>query len=169
MHGMHEKGRCLRKRLTKEERQAQKKMEEERKREARVKALQESKIRKAKAKRERELKKKRAELQLKSRMNKCEPDFKCIVEGWAKGKTTAQVNRFFDLYEEVQCPMEPCYNLNKLNPAERVLRANKCGYKKLCTNLNLPDIVLGSDFWTKEYAREYARAHELDKYLYEMA
>ena len=161
--------RCLRKRLTKEERQAQKILEEERKREARVRALQESKIRKAKAKRERELKQKRDKLKLKSSMSKCEAEFRCMVERWAEGKTTAEVNRFFDLLEEVKCPMEPCYNPKKLDRAEKVLRMNKCGYQKLSYNLNLPDAILGCDFWTKEHERQWGRAHELDSMLSQMA
>ena len=161
--------RCLRKRLTKEERRAQKILEEERKREARVKALQESKIRKAKAKRERELKQKRDKLKLKYNMSQCEPEFRCMVERWAKDKTTAKVNRFFELLEEVKCPMEPCYNPAKLDRAERVLRMNKCGYQKLSYNLNLPDAILGCDFWNNKYQRQYDQAHELDDILYHIA
>ena len=167
---MHSSGRILRKRfLTKEEKVAYQKLQEERKREARVKAMQESRIRKAKAKRERELDKKRAQLKLQFNMSKCQPEFRHVVEQWAKGKTTAQVNRFFELLEEVKCPMEPCYNPKKLDRAEKVLRMNKCGYNKLCYNLNLPDAILGCDFWNKDYQRTYDRAHELESILYEMA
>ena len=166
---MHSSVRCLRKRLTKEQRQAQKILEEEKKREARVKALQESKIRKAKAKRELELKKKRDKLKLKSNMSKCEPEFRYVVQQWAKDKTTEKVNRFFELLEEVKCPMEPCYNPKKLDRAEMVLRMNKCGYKKLCYNLNLPDAILGCDFWNNKYMVQYARAQQLDIWLYQMA
>ena len=162
--------RCLRKRfLTKEEKVAYQKLQEERKREARAKALQESRIRKAKAKRERELDKKRAQLKLKYNMSQCEPEFRHVVQQWAKDKTTAKVNRFFELLEEVKCPMEPCYNPKKLDRAEKVLRMNKCGYQKLSYNLNLPDAILGCDFWNNEYQRQYDRAHELDIWLYQMA
>ena len=126
-------------------------------------------MKKAKAKKERELNKKRAELKLKSNMQACHPDFRCMVERWAKDKTPAKVNRFFELLEEVKCPMEPCYNPKKLDRAEKVLRWNKCGYNKLCYNLNLPDAILGCDFWNKEYQRQYDRAHELDSILYEIA
>lgn len=165
---MHASGRTLRKRMTKEEKHAYQRLQEEQKQQARVKALQESRRKKAKAKKERELKKKRDKLKLKSNMQACQPEFRHVVQQWGKGKTVAQMNRFFDLLEEVKCPMEPCYN-NKLDPAERVLRMNKCGYKKLCYNLNLPDAILGCDFWNKDYENEYNRAHELDSILYEIA
>ena len=155
--------------MTKEERDAYRKLQEEQKREARIKALQESRMKKAKAKKERELNKKRAQLKLKSNMQACQPEFRCMVERWAKDNTTAKVNRFFELLEEVKCPMEPCYNPKKLDRAEKVLRMNKCGYNKLCYNLNLPDNVLGSEFWNNKYQRQYTRAHELDSILYHMA
>ena len=166
---MHSSGRTLRKRMTKEERDAYRKLQEEQKREARIKALQESIMKKAKAKKERELNKKRAQLKLKSNMQACQPEFRHVVQQWAKDKTPAKVNRFFELLEEVKCPMEPCYNPKKLDQAEKVLRMNKCGYNKLCYNLNLPDAILGCDFWNNKYQRQYARAHELDSILYQMA
>lgn len=155
--------------MTKEERDAYRKLQEEQKREARVKALQESRIKKAKAKRERELNKKRAQLKLKSNMQACQPEFRHVVQQWAKDKTTAKVNRFFELLEEIKCPMEPCYNPKNLDRAEKVLRMNKCGYNKLCYNLNLPDAILGCDFWTNKHKRKYNQAHELDSILYQMA
>lgn len=167
---MHASGRTLRKRfLTKEERDAWTKVQEKKKQEAKVKAMHESKVRKAKAKQERELKKRRAKNLMDANIQGCEPEFRSMVQKWAKGKTVAQVNRFFSLLEEVHCPMEPCYNPKKLNHAEEVLRMNKCGYKKLCYNMNLPDAILGCDFWSKEYQRQYDRAHELDHILYNMA
>lgn len=166
---MHSSGRTLRKRMTKEERDAYRRLQEEKKQEARVRALQESRMKKAKAKKERELNKKRAQLKLKSNMQGCQPEFRVVVQQWAKGKTTAQVNRFFELLEEVKCPMEPCYNSKKLDRAEKVLRMNKCGYNKLCYNLNLPDAILGCDFWNNTHKRKYNRAHELDSILYQMA
>lgn len=167
---MHASGRTFRKRfLTKEEKVAWDKVQEKKKQEARVKALRESKLQKARAKKEREIQKRRAELKLQSNMQGCQAEFRHVVEQWAKDKTTAQVNRFFEMLEEVKCPMEPCYNPKKLDPAEKMLRLNKCGYKKLCYGLNLPDAILGLDFWDKEYQRQYDRAHMLDSILYEMA
>ena len=167
---MHSSGRTLRKRfLTKEEKVAWVKLQEKKKQQARAKALQESRIRKAKAKKERELDKRRAQLKLKTNMSKCEPEFRYVVEQWATDKTTAQINRFFEMLEEVKCPVEPCYNPKKLGISEKVLRMNKCGYKKLCYNLHLPDNVLGSEFWNNKYQRQYDRAHELDRILYKMA
>lgn len=164
---MHSSGRTLRKRMTKEEKVAYQRLQEEKKQEARVRALQESRMKKAKAKKERELNKKRAQLKLKSNMQGCQPEFRVVVQQWAKGKTTAQVNRFFELLEEVKCPMEP--SNSKPDRAEKVLRMNKCGYNKLCYNLNLPDAILGCDFWNNKYQRQYARAQQLDIWLYQMA
>ena len=166
---MHASGRILRKRMTKEEKVAYQKLQEREKQQARVRALQESRMKKAKAKRERELDKKRAERRAQLNLSKCQPEFRHVVQQWAKDKTTAKVNRFFELLEEVKCPMEPCYNPKKLDPSEKVLRMNKCGYNKLCYNLNLPDAILGCDFWTKKHERKYNRAHELDSILYQMA
>lgn len=165
---MHASGRTLRKRfLTKEERDAWTKVQEKKKQEARVKAMHESKVRKAKAKQERELKKRRAKNLMDANIQGCEPEFKSVVQKWAKGKTVAQVNRFFSLLEEVHCPMGPEPDI--MDTVESVLRLNKCGYKNLCYNLNLPDAILGCDFWSKEYQRQYDRAHELDCILYNMA
>ena len=155
--------------MTKEEKVAWDKLQEKKKQEARAKALQESRIRKEKAKKERELDKRRAQLKLKTNMQGCQPEFTVVVQRWAKDKTTAQVNRFFELLEEVKCPMEPCYNPKKLGISEKVLRMNKCGYKELCYGLNLPDAILGLDFWNNKYQRQYDRAHELDSILYQMA
>jgi hypothetical protein len=165
---MHASGRTLRKRfLTKEEKDAWTKVQEKKKQEARVKAMHESKVQKVKAKQERELKKRRAKNLMDANIQGCEPEFRSMVQKWAKDKTHAQVNRFFSLLEEVHCPMES--NHKKPNRAEKVLRKNKSGYKKLCYNLNLPDAILGCDFWNKEYQRQYDRAHELDCILYQMA
>ena len=167
---MHVSGRSLRKRfLTKEEKVAHQKLQEKKKQEARVKALRESRIRKAKAKKDREIQKIRAKTLMESNIQGCEPKFRSMVQQWAKDKTVAKVNRFFRLLEEVKCPMGPCYDLNSIALSEKVLRKNKCGYKKLCYNLNLPDAILGSEFWSKEYQRVYDRAHELDCILYNMA
>jgi hypothetical protein len=164
---MHSSGRTLRKRfLTKEEKLAHQKLQEVRKREARVKALRESKLRKAKAKKEREIQKRRAESLMKSNFQGCESEFRVVAEQWAKDKTVAQVNKFFRLLEEFKCPMDPCYG--KPGHSQGVLRKNKCGYEKLCYGLHLPDAVLGSDFWNRDYQREYDRAHELDGILHEM-
>ena len=167
---MQHSGRTLRKRfLTKGEKVAWDKLVEKRRQAARVKALRESNLRKAKAKKERELKKKRAKTLMESNLRNCEPEFRYIVQQWAKDKTTARVNMFFRLLEEVHCPMEPCYNPKKLDLAAKVLRKNKCGYKQLCYGLHLPDIVLGSEFWNKDHQREYDHAHELESILYELA
>lgn len=167
---MQPSGRTLRKRfLTRGEKVAWDKLVEKRKQEARAKALRESSIRKAKAKKQRELDKRRAKTLMESNLRNCEPEFRYIVQQWAKDKTTARVNMFFRLMEEFRCPMEPCYNLNSISLAEKVLRKNKCGYKKLCYGLNLPDAILGCDFWNKDYQREYDHAHELDGILYEIA
>ena len=155
--------------LTKEERAAHRALQERKRQEEMVKARRESRLRKAKARKERELKKKRAKMTLQHNMNKCTPEFRYVVQQWAKGKTDAKINRFFELLEEVKCPMEPCYNPKKLNPAEKVLRLNKCGYKKLCYNMNLYDAIIGCDFWGKEYQRQYVRAQQLDIWLYQMA
>jgi hypothetical protein len=164
---MYSSGRTLRKRfLTKEEKLAHQKLQEVRKREARVKALRESKLRKAKAKKEREIQKRRAESLMKSSLQGCESEFRFVVEQWAKDKSVAQVNKFFRLLEEFKCPMDPCYG--KPGHSQGVLRKNKCGYEKLCYGLHLPDAVLGSDFWNRDYQREYDRAHELDGILHEM-
>lgn len=160
-------GRTLRKRfLTKEEKDAWGKLQEKKKQEARVKALRESKLQKAKAKKERELKKRRAKILMESSIQACEPEFRQLVQRWAKGKTVAKVNRFFEMLEEVKCPMEPCHDINSISLAEKVLRLNKCGYKELCYRLNLPDAILGCDFWNNEYQRQYDRAHELESILY---
>lgn len=166
---MHVGGRVLRKRfLTKEEKLAYQRLQEKKKQEARVRALRESRVRKAKAKKERELKKKRAELKMKTSLQACEPGFRSLVEQWAKGKTTAKVNRFFNLLEEVECPVERSYDPSKLEPSAKALRMNKCGYKKFFWNLSLPDNVLGSEFWTNEHQRSYNNAHELDGILQKM-
>tara|TARA_B100000513_G_C11827800_1_gene161414 strand:+ start:50 stop:565 length:516 start_codon:yes stop_codon:yes gene_type:complete len=167
---MQPSGRTLRKRfLTKGEKVAWDKLVEKRKQEARAKALRESSIRKAKAKKQRELDKRRAKTLMESNLRNCEPEFRYIVQQWAKDKTTARVNMFFRLMEEFKCPMEPCYNLNSISLAEKVLRKNKCGYKQLCYGLNLPDAILGCDFWNKDYQREYDHAHELEGILHEIA
>jgi len=155
--------------LTKEEKAAHRALDERKRQEEMVKARKESRLRKIKARRERELNKMRAKLKLQSNMSKCTAEFRHVVQPWAKGKTVAKINRFFEMLEEVKCPMGPCYNPKKLNPAEKVLRLNKCGYRKLCYNLNLPDAILGCDFWNKDYQREYDNAHELDLCLYQMA
>ena len=165
---MNTSARTLRKRfLTKEERIAYQKIQEKKQQEARVKALRESRLQKAKAKKERELKKNRARLKLETNMTKCEPGFRHLVQQWAKGRTTAKINRFFQMLAEVHCPMEPCYNHKLLTPVQKVLRLNKCGYRELCMDLNLPDNI--SDFWNKEYQRQYDNAHELDSILYDMS
>jgi len=165
---MNTSARTLRKRfLTKEERIAYHKIQEKKQQEARVKALRESRLQKAKAKKQREVKKNRARLKLETNMTKCEPGFRLVVQQWAKGKTTAKINRFFQMLAEVNCHMEPCYNQKLLTPVQKVLRLNKCGYRKLCIDLNLPDNI--SDFWNKEYQRQYDNAHELDSILYDMS
>ena len=164
---MHASGRTLRKRfLTKGEKVAWGKLQEKKKQEARVKALRESNLKKAKAKKERELKDRRAKTLMESSIQACEPEFKYLVQQWAKGKTVAKVNRFFSMLEEVKCPMEPCND--SISLAEKVLRLNKCGYKQLCYGLNLPDAILGCDFWNKDYQRQYDRAHELESLLYDI-
>ena len=38
-----------------------------------------------------------SQLKLKSNMQACQPDFRHVVQQWAKDKTTAKVNRFFEL------------------------------------------------------------------------
>lgn len=163
---MHASGRVLRKRfLTKEEKLAYQRLQEKKKQEERLRALRESKVRKAKAKKERELKKKRAELKMKTSLQACEPGFRSLVEQWAKGKTTANVNKFFRLLEEVKCPVERSYNPSELEPSAKALRMNKCGYKKFFWNLSLPDNVLGCEFWTKKHQKSYENAHELDGIL----
>lgn len=162
----HASGRTLRKRfLTKEEKVAWGKVQEKKKQEARVKALRESNLKKAKAKKDRELKERRAKTLMESSIQACEPEFRQLVEQWAKGKTVAKVNRFFSMLEEVKCPMEPC---GSGGLSEKVLRLNKCGYEKLCYGLNLPDAILGCDFWDKDYQRQYDRAHELESILYDI-
>ena len=123
----------------------------------------------AKAKKERELKRRRAKTLMENSIQACEPEFRQLVQRWAKGKTVAKVNRFFSLMEEVKCPMEPCHDLNSISLAEKVLRLNKCGYKKISYNINLPDIILGCDWWSKDYQRKYNRAWELESILYDMA
>ena len=165
---MHASGRTLRKRfLTKAEKDAWTKVQEKKKQEARVKAMHESKVQKIKAKQERELKKRRAKNLMDANIQGCEPEFRSMVQKWAKDKTHTQVNRFFCLLEEVHCPMGP--EPEFMDKVEDVLRKNKTGYSKLCYNLNLPDAILGCDFWSKEYQRQYDRAHELDCILYNMA
>jgi len=160
----------LRKRfLTKEEKAAHRAQQEKKKHEEMQEARRESRLRKVKAKKERELKDKRAKLKLKSNMSNCTTEFRHVVQQWAKGKSVAKINKFFELLEKVRCPMEPCYNPKKLDAAEKVLRLNKCGYKKLCYSLNLHDAILGCDFWNNDYQREYDNAHELDLWLYQMA
>ena len=144
------------------------KLQEKKKQEARVKALRESNLKKAKAKKERELKKRRAKTLMESSIQACEPEFRYLVQRWAKDKTVAKVNRFFSMLEEVKCPMGPCYNLNSISLAEKVLRLNKCGYKKISYNINLPDAILGCEFWNKDYQRQYDRAWELESLLYDI-
>ena len=96
---MHSSGRTLRKRfLTKEEKVAWGKLQEKKKQEARVKALRESNLKKAKAKKERELKDRRAKTLMESSIQACEPEFRYLVQQWAKGKTVAKVNRFFSIH-----------------------------------------------------------------------
>ncbi len=161
----------LRKRfLTKEEKAAHRALEERKRQEEMVKARKESRLRKIKARKERELNKMRAKTLMENNLQACEPKFRHIVQQWAKDKTVAKVNRFFELLEEVKCPMEPLLRPEfHFGYLYRVLRLNKCGFKKLCYNLNLPDAILGCDFWTKDYQRQYDRAHELDLCLYDMA
>lgn len=154
--------------LTKEEKAAHKALGERKRQEDMVKARKESRLRKIKARRERELNKIRAKTLMENNLQACEPEFRHLVQQWAKGKTVAKVNKFFVLLKEVKCPMEPCYNPEKLWAAEKVLRLNRCGYKKLCYKLNLPDAILGCDFWSKEYQREYDNAHELDSWLLDL-
>ena len=155
--------------LTKEEKAAHKALGERKRQEDMVKARKESRLRKIKARRERELNKIRAKTLMENNLQACEPEFRHLVQQWAKGKTVAKVNKFFELLKEVKCPMEPCYNLDAIAISEKVLRLNKCGYKKISYNINLPDAILGCDFWNKDYQRQYDRAWELESILYEMA
>lgn len=168
---MHASGRTLRKRfLTQEEKVAWTKVQEKKKQEARVKAMHESKVRKAKAKQERELKKRRAKELMQSNLRKCEPEFRYIVQQWCEGKTVAHVNRFFRHLKEFKCPMEPCYNPKKLEPAQKILRKNKCGYKKLLRGMYLEDYMDCSDWeWHTIYMKECERANELHYMLCDMA
>ena len=169
---MHSSGRVLRKRfLTKEEKDAWRKGEEKRKREAKVKAIRESMVQKAKAKKERELKKRRAKACMEVKLQGCEPEFRYIVEQWAKDKTVAHVNKFFRLLDEFKCPMEPCYNPNKLDKffdrSQILLRKNKCGIKELNHGLHIYEFS-ESDVMYKMDEQKFRRATELDCMLYHM-
>ena len=107
-----------------------------------------------KPEKERELKKRRNPY---GSIQACETEFRHLVQRWAKGK------------KEVKCPMEPCHDLNSIAISEKILRLNKCGYKKISYNIKLPHIIPGCDWWSKDYRRKYNRAWELESILYEMA
>ena len=165
---MHASGRVLRKRfLTKEEKDAWRKVEEKRKREAKVKAIRESMVQKAKAKKERELKKRRAKACMEANLQGCQPKFRYIVKQWAKDKTVAHVNKFFRLLDEFKCPMgSSCdYTIE----TARLLRLNNCGYEELLRGTYLYDFVDCSDWeWETVYRKQCDRANELERILYQM-
>lgn len=164
---MHVSGRILRKRfLTKEEKGAWDELQRKKRQEEIIKDRREAR----KAKKKRELKKRRAKELMQSNLRKCEPEFRYIVQQWCEGKTVAHVNRFFRYLEEFKCPMEPCYNPKKLEPAQKVLRKNKCGYKELINGMYLYDVVDCSEWeWNTIYTKVCERAHELHFMLCEMA
>lgn len=151
---IHPSGRILRKRfLTKEEKQAYIKLQEKRKQEDKIKAMRKSNLERAKATKENRLKRVRAEELMKKNLAACEQDFRIIVMQWARDKTLARINKFFRLLEEFKCPMEPCYNTNRLNAVQKLLRKNKCGYKELHDGLNLANV--------RSMQNTYDNAHKL--------
>ena len=151
--------------LTKEEKAAHKALQQKRRQEDIIKDRREFK----KAKRERELKKRRAKELMQANIEKCELGFRMKVEAWSKSNTVARVNRFFRLLEEFKCPMEPCYNVNKMEPSQKLLRLNKCGYKALVNGLYLYDVVDCDEWeWETNYSKQCERAHELDSILMSM-
>lgn len=159
--------RVLRKRfLTKEEKDAWTKIQKEKRQEE----IRRDRKKARKAKKERELKKRRAKELMNDNLQQCQPEFRVLVEKWAEDKSVAKVNRFFRLLKEVHCPVEPCYNTKLLEPVQRVLRLNKCGYKELINGMYLYDAVLCDDWeWEKVYKKECDRAHDLHSMLSEMA
>ena len=163
---MSQNTRLLRKRfLTKEEKLAWEKLQRKKIQERIIKDRKEAK----KAKKARELKKRRAKELMLSSLKKCEPEFRVLVEKWAEDKSVAKVNRFFRLLKEVHCPVEPCYNTKKLEPAQKVLRLNKCGYKKLHYGLCLDDYVFCDDWeWEKYYKKQCENAYDLEFILNDM-
>ena len=102
---------------------------------------------------------------MKLNMSKCAPEFKVSVQHWAKGKTVAEINKFFRLLEEFKCPMEPCYNMNKLNKVQKLLRKNKCGYNELLNGIYWYDVV---ENWTREDHKKFENANELNSILQSM-
>jgi hypothetical protein len=155
--------------LTKEEKAAHQALQERKRLEDMVKARRESRLQKAKEKRLRELKKRRANELMKDSLEKCELGFRLKVKAWAKEQSVAKVNNFFRLLEEFKCPMEPCYNMNKLEPSQKLLRLNKCGYKELNYGLYLYDIVDWEWEWGTKHKQKCDRAHELDSLLYSVS
>lgn len=150
---------ALRKRfLTKEEKDAWNELQRKKRQEQIILDRREAR----KAKKQRELKKKRAKMLMQDNLRNCEPEFRHLVQQWCEGKTVAKVNRFFRLMEEFKCTMEPCYNAKKLEPAQKLLRKNKCGYKKLLRGMYLYDVVDCSDWeWHTIYMKQCERANEL--------
>ena len=149
----------LRKRfLTKEEKNAYFALQKKKRQEQIILDRKEAR----KAKQKRELKKRRAKILMENNLRKCEPEFRYIIQPWCEGKTVAKVNRFFSLLEEFKCNVEPCYNPKKLERAQKVLRLNKCGYKKLLRGMFLFDVLDCSDWeWHTIYMKECERANEL--------
>lgn len=164
---MSSSARVLRKRfLTKEEKASHKALQQKKRQEEIIRDRREFK----KAKKERELKKRRAKQLMEDNLRKCEHEFRVFVQMWAKDKTVAKVNRFFRLLKEFKCPKEPCYNMNKLEPAQKVLRFNKCGYKKLINGMYLYDVLDCDEWeWEKVHKKQCERAHELHNMLCEIA
>ena len=164
---MSQNTRLLRKRfLTKEEKLAWEKLQRKKIQERIIKDRKEAK----KAKKARELKKRRAKELMLSSLKNCEPEFRVLVEKWAEDKSVAKVNRFFRLLKEVHCPVEPCYNTKKLEPAQKVLRLNKCGYKELINGMHLYDVVDCSDwYWETYYRKQCDNAYDLECILNVMA
>lgn len=141
-------------------------MQLEKRRQDKIRAVQKSNMRREKARKERLLKRWRAEQLMKNNFRQCQPEFRIIVMRWARNKTTARVNLFFRQLKQFHCPMEPCYNTKRLSKVLRLLRKNKCGRDKLNYGLHLPDIVSG---WNKHYEKKFHEAHELYIVLQNMA